>query len=78
MVIWMPCGCQMSATKKPRQKKYVYLSVVQGNYGYGWDDLYESEDSRDARARLKEYRANERGHSHRMIQRREPVGGKRS
>lgn len=73
----MPCGCKMAATKrpKPRQKKYVYLFVVQGNYGYGWDDVYESEDARDARARLKEYRANEKNASHRMIQRREPVKG---
>lgn len=61
----------MAATKKPRQTKYLYLFVVQGNYGYGWDDVYESEDYRDARARLKEYRANEKKASHRMIKRRE-------
>lgn len=31
---------------------------VMGNYGYGWDSEYSSEDFADAKARLKEYQAN--------------------
>jgi len=54
-----------------RKNKYEYLFVVQGNYGYGWEDLISSEDYREARARLKDYRDNEKEYSHRMIQRRE-------
>ncbi len=45
---------------------------VQGNYGYGWDDEYSSDDRADARARLKEYRANGNG-SYRLIKRRVPI-----
>ena len=56
-------------TKK--QNKYEYLFVVQGNHGYGWEDLISSEDYREARARLKDYRDNEKKYSHRMIQSRE-------
>ena len=54
-----------------KQNKYEYLYVVQGNYGYGWEDLISSEDHREAKARLKDYRDNEKKYSHRMIQRRE-------
>jgi len=54
-----------------RKNKYEYLFVVQGNYGYGWEDLISSEDYREARARLKDYRDNEKEYSHRLIQRRE-------
>jgi len=54
-----------------RKNKYEYLFVVQGNYGYGWEDLISSEDYREARARLKDYRDNEKKYSHRLIQRRE-------
>ena len=56
-----------------RKNKYEYLFVVQGNYGYGWEDLISSEDRREARARLKDYRDNEKKYSHRIIQRREKV-----
>jgi inosine/xanthosine triphosphate pyrophosphatase family protein len=54
-----------------RTNKFTYLHVVQGNYGYGWDDLTESEDYREARADLTCYRKNETQYSHRMIKRRE-------
>ena len=41
----------------PRPNKYLYLYVVQGNYGsYGWEDLAESESYQEARYNLKEYR----------------------
>lgn len=57
--------------KKPN--KYIYLYVIQGNYGYGhgWEDLCASEDRREARADLKAYRENEPQTPHRMIKRRE-------
>lgn len=57
-----------------KQNKYVYLHVIQGNYGYGWEDLsaYEQDEYRAARADLKAYRDNERGVAHRLIRRREP------
>lgn len=31
---------------------------VMGNYGYGWDSEYSSEDLAEAKARLKEYQQN--------------------
>jgi hypothetical protein len=55
-----------------RPTKYVYLWIVQGDYGYGhgWEDLAASEDWREARDSLRDYRENEGGRL-RMIQRRE-------
>lgn len=52
--------------------KYVYLKIVQGNYGFGWEDLTASENTREARANLREYRQNEPGYAYRLISRREP------
>ena len=57
-----------------RQNKFEYLHIVQGNYGYGWDDVCPCEDRKDARERLKEYRENEgRAATFRIILRRVPV-----
>lgn len=53
---------------KERTTKDVY--VVQGNYGQGWEDVFESEDRKDAKDRLKEYNENEKEYSHRLITRR--------
>tara|TARA_R100000808_G_C2027943_1_gene73118 strand:+ start:249 stop:446 length:198 start_codon:yes stop_codon:yes gene_type:complete len=50
--------------------KYTYLWIVQGNYGYGWEDEAASETRKEARDDLKAYRENGPG-SYRMIQRRE-------
>lgn len=68
------------STSKPR--KYRYLYVLQGDYGYGWEDL-SAEDKNDwpdvlngpgpmARIRQtrKEYRENEGG-TYRIVERRE-------
>lgn len=43
--------------------------TLQGNYGYGWEDLTSEDSSKEIRERLKEYRENEGG-SYRIICRR--------
>ena len=58
--------------------KYIYLSVLQGNYGYhGWEDLDSCETKirtarQDLKMQLKEYRVNDSAwqSSHRIIKRR--------
>jgi hypothetical protein len=52
--------------------KYLYLHVMQSNYGNGFEDMGQSEDPREIRTTLREYRANEPQYNHRMIQRRVP------
>jgi hypothetical protein len=61
----------MKGNSMKRVNKYLYLYVVQGNYGYGWDDEAASEVHREALADLRAYRANGPGR-YRLIQRREP------
>ena len=44
--------------------KYIYYKVLQGNYGYGWDDLcsYDTADAdemKELRDDIKSYRENE-------------------
>ena len=54
--------------------KYLYLFVVQGNYGYGngWEDLTASESYKQAIADLRAYRKNDSyALGHRLIKRRE-------
>ncbi len=57
--------------------KYNYFYVLQGNYGYGWDDLifyqrknsgFDSEAWKEAKQDLKDYRDNESA-SFRIIER---------
>lgn len=50
--------------------KYSYLFVLQGFYSYGWEDLTASENRKEVKQNLKEYRENEGG-IYRIIQRRE-------
>ena len=54
-----------------KRNKWLYLWVVQGHYGYGWEDLCASEYYRVARDNLQDYYDNESGYRHRLIQRRE-------
>ncbi len=58
----------------PGPNKYLYLYVVQGNYGgmHGWEDLDESDTYREALYNLHEYRISSGPAPHRIIQRREP------
>ena len=53
-----------------KQNKYTYLTVLQGNYGYGWEDLTASENYAEVKRNLKDYRFNEGG-TYRIIKRRE-------
>ena len=49
------------------------IAVLQGNYGYGWDDLIEYELNDMSRKQdLKDYDENEKGVPHRIIHRRVP------
>ena len=40
-------------------KKYFW--TLQGNYGFGWQDLTSEETREEIKERLKEYQENERG-----------------
>ena len=51
--------------------KYLYLYVVQGNYGCGWEDEAASESRKEARINLRAYWDNCSG-AYRLIKRREP------
>lgn len=56
-----------------RINKFIYLYVLQGDYGYGhgWEDLCASESWREVRSMRKDYRENEGG-TYRIVKRREP------
>jgi hypothetical protein len=54
-----------------KRNKYIYLYVLQGHYGYGWEDLMASESMREVKENRKDYRENEGG-NYRIIKRREP------
>jgi hypothetical protein len=50
--------------------KYIYLYVLQGAYGCGWEDLTASESLKETKQNKKEYQDNERG-KYRIISRRD-------
>jgi hypothetical protein len=54
----------------PKVPRYVYEYMIQGNYGYGWDDLVSEDNMSDARTQLACYRENERSARHRVVTRR--------
>lgn len=54
-----------------RANKFTYLHVVQGNYGFGWEDCCASENVRESRDDLKAYRENAPEYPYRLIKRRE-------
>lgn len=43
---------------------------IQGNYGYGYEDVTAETTYSEAKTRLKEYRENEPQYAHRIIKRR--------
>lgn len=51
--------------------KYLYLHVLQGNYGQGWEDICQSINRREMTQDRKAYRENAPEYSYRIIQRRE-------
>jgi len=54
-----------------KKNKYLYIFVIQGNYGQGWEDLCEYEKIKNAWADIKEYRFAESSYAnHRIINRR--------
>lgn len=65
-------------TTKPKKNKYSYFKVIQGNYGYGWEDLvsyrtnsqglFLTEKSRkEFKKDLKDYKENEKNARFRVI-----------
>lgn len=63
-------NCVRHSSCRTFNRKYNYEHVVQGNYGYGWDDLTSSSDINEARRDLRDYRVNEPGVPHRIVHRR--------
>ena len=61
--------------KTKRVPKAKPIWVVQGNYnyGHGWEDVTAEENWKEAKARIREYRENERGVPFRVIRRREKI-----
>ena len=53
-----------------KTNKYIYLNVLQGNYGFGYEDLTASESYSEVKTHLKAYREND-PRSYRIIKRRE-------
>ena len=51
--------------------KWIYLHVLQGNYGHGWEDIAQSEKRAEMVADRTSYRDNAPEWSYRIIQRRE-------
>ncbi len=54
-----------------KQNKYSYVKVIQGNYGYGWEDVceYNKQEFSTVKNDLKEYRLSNTG-AYRVIDRR--------
>ena len=54
-----------------KQNKYRYVKLIQGNFGYGWEDVseYDKQDFSLVKNDLKEYRLSNTG-SYRVIDRR--------
>ncbi len=55
-----------------KEPKYLYEWVLQGDYGYGWDDLTAASDRTEARSLVRDYMANAPDGAYRLVNRREP------
>lgn len=53
-----------------KTNKYIYLNILQGNYGFGYEDLTASESYDEVKKDLKAYREND-PRLYRIIKRRE-------
>lgn len=53
-------------------RKTITEHIVQGNYGYGWEDLTSEDNEKEGRQRLREYQENDTA-SVRLIKRRVKV-----
>lgn len=49
------------------------IIVLQGNYGYGWEDMIEYDNYEEARQDLIAYMENEPQYSHKLVKRRTPI-----
>ena len=56
-----------------QKNKFVYLYIIQGNYGQGWEDIDASESWKESRSNLKAYRENMPEYPYRRIKRREAI-----
>ena len=58
-------------TMTVKQNKYSYVKVIQGNFGYGWEDVseYDKQEFATVKNDLKEYRLSNTG-AYRVIDRR--------
>ena len=56
----------------PYIRKTKDVFVVQGNYGYGWNDLTYESSLKEAREQKRAYEDNE-NYPHRIIKRREKI-----
>ena len=61
----------MTMATTTKQTKYRYVKVIQGNFGYGWEDVseYDRQDFSTVKNDLKEYRLSNTG-TYRAINRR--------
>lgn len=55
-------------------RKTIDMWIVQGNYGEGWEDVTSSENYKEARQDLKDYRENDKIYSYRLILKRVKKG----
>jgi hypothetical protein len=61
---------RISSKDNPRARTTEDEWTVQGNYGYGWEDLTAADTWKEIKQNLREYRENEPGTSFRAIKRR--------
>lgn len=67
-------ACKSTKIKEARIGRTKEVKVLQGNWGYGWDDLceYDKYDNGECKADLKAYHENDPSAQYRVIFRRVP------
>lgn len=57
-----------------RNPKTIAVNIIQGNYGYGWDDLsaYRTDERKELKNDYAAYIKNDKTAAHRIITRRIP------